>query len=341
LIRWMAANRRLGSSLAALTVALAAGPARAQGTNTALAEALFREGKRLMGAGNYAEACPKIAESQRLDPGAGTLLNLAACHEAEGKIATAWAEYGEAASLARRDGRADREQFASAHALALEPKLPRLALEISAEAAALTSLEIRIDDVIVGRVAWSVPGPIDPGAHVITASAAGKKPFRSEVQVPATPDVLKVAVAGLEDAPVAAAAPAAGPAASTAPGADRAPASSGNGRTVGIAVGAAGLVAIGVGSYFGLQAFSKWHERNDHCPQGACDATAVEASDAAHTDARVADIAVGLGIVGVGVGTYLFLTAPSAANKPAAASGWVGVGAVSRGAPGVTAGGVW
>jgi hypothetical protein len=339
LIRWMAANRRFGCGVAALTLGLsAAAPARAEGTNTALAEALFREGKRLMTEGHYAEACPKIAESERLDPGAGTLLNLASCHEAEGKIATAWAEFGEAASLARRDGRADREGFASSHALALEPKIPRLTLDVSPAAAALTSLEIRIDDVVVGRVAWSVPGPIDPGAHVVTAVAGGKKPFRIEIEVPATPDVLKVAVPGLEDAPVAAAAPGA---TAPAPGADTMPTSSGSGRTVGIAIGAAGLAAIGVGSYFGLQAFSKWRERNDHCPRGACDATAVAASDAAHTDARIADIAMGLGIVGVGVGTYLFLTAPSASDKPAATSAWVGVGAVSPRSPGVTAGGVW
>jgi hypothetical protein len=338
----MGASRRLGCGAAALTLGLsAAAPARAQGTNTALAEALFREGKRLMTEGNFAEGCPKIAESQRLDPGAGTLLNLASCHEAEGKIATAWAEFGEAASLARRDGRADREQFASSHALALEPKIPRLSLDISPQAAALASLEIRIDDVVVGRVAWSVPGPIDPGAHVVTAAASGKKPFRADITVPASPDVLKVTVPGLEDAPVAAGAPgAAGAAPGGAPGPDTTK-GSGSGRTVGLVVGATGLAAIGIGSYFGLQTLSKWRERNDHCPGGVCDEAAVAASDAAHTDARIADIAIGLGLVGVGVGTYLFLTAPSTPDKPAAAGAWVGVGAVSPRAPGVTAGGVW
>jgi hypothetical protein len=326
---------------------LLAAPARAQqGTNTALAEALFREGKQLMAEGNYAEACPKIAESQRLDPGTGTLLNLASCHEAAGKIASAWAEYGEAASLARRDGRADREDFATKHAAALEPTIPHLLLDVTGAAQSLQSLEIRIDDVVVGRVAWSIPAPIDPGPHTVTASAAGKKPLILDLVVPATPDMQQVHITDLEDAPREA-----GPAApgatgsigtsSAPPASNDAGASGSNGKKVGLAIGAGGLLAIGVGSFFGLRAYSKWDERNKHCPSGECDATAVAASDAAHTSARIADIAMGVGIVGLGVGTYLFLTARPSSKQASATRTYVGVGSVARGAPGFTAGGVW
>src|SRR5664279_1214733 len=94
--------------------------AHAQGADVATAQALFDEGKRLMNAGNFAEGCPKLVESQRLDPGGGTLFAIAICHEGEGKTATAWADYNVALAEARRDNRKDREIAAAEKERALE-----------------------------------------------------------------------------------------------------------------------------------------------------------------------------------------------------------------------------
>jgi hypothetical protein len=46
-----------------------------------LAEALFHDGKAQMKKGNYAAACPKLAESYKQDPATGTLLALAVCQD--------------------------------------------------------------------------------------------------------------------------------------------------------------------------------------------------------------------------------------------------------------------
>lgn len=58
-------------------------------TPAQVAESLFREGRDAVKKGDYAVACPKFAESQRLDPANGTLLNLALCEEGWGRLADA------------------------------------------------------------------------------------------------------------------------------------------------------------------------------------------------------------------------------------------------------------
>ncbi|MEZ4308280.1 MAG: hypothetical protein R3F14_09575 [Polyangiaceae bacterium] len=90
------------------------------------AEALFVEAKKLLKQGKVAEACRKLEGSYRIDPAGGTVLNLALCHEEEGKIATAWAELKEALAMAKKANRRDRERIARDHLDAIEPKLPYL-----------------------------------------------------------------------------------------------------------------------------------------------------------------------------------------------------------------------
>src|SRR5262249_31212082 len=89
----------------AFLIMLAASKARAAPRT---AEALSREGRQWMAAGNTAEACARFAQSNQLEAASGTLLNLARCHEYLGKIATAWTEYRDAAALARSQNRIDR-----------------------------------------------------------------------------------------------------------------------------------------------------------------------------------------------------------------------------------------
>ena len=89
-------------------------------TDRQIAQSLFDEGRILLEADRPREACPKFAESQRLDPGGGTLLNLALCLELSGKTGSAWARYQEARAIAARDGRKDREEFARASAQLLK-----------------------------------------------------------------------------------------------------------------------------------------------------------------------------------------------------------------------------
>lgn len=184
------------STIARLALALLvfSGTARAQTeTELALAETLYRQARDLMAAGNYAEACPKLKESYRIDPATGTLLNLASCHEAEGKFASAWLEYATAAVAARRDRRPDRVKYAEEHMQALEQKLSRLTVLVPPEAD-LPDLELKLDGVVIGRAARGVPTPVDPGEHLVEASAPGREAWRATVTVGALADAQSVTV---------------------------------------------------------------------------------------------------------------------------------------------------
>jgi hypothetical protein len=158
-----------------LLVLLLAGSARAQ-TETARAESLFREGKKLLAQQQYDQACPKFAESARIEPSSGVELALAICYEGAGKLASAWGAYTTAIALARRDGRPDRVEAATQAAAVLEPKLARVSIAVAPRTAALAGLEIRQDGVVLGTGAWS-GSPVDSGSHTLEAKAPGHVPF--------------------------------------------------------------------------------------------------------------------------------------------------------------------
>jgi hypothetical protein len=82
---------------------------------------------------------------------------------------------------------------------------------------------------------------------------------------------------------------------------------------VGLVVGAVGLVGVGVGALFGLQAKSTYDDSNadGHClPDNRCDATGKSLRSDAETQALIATIAVGAGAAALVTGGVLLLTAP-------------------------------
>src|SRR5258706_15511963 len=111
-----------------------------------MAQALFEEARALMNSQHVEEACLKFAESQRLDPASGTLLNLAVCHEKQGRTATAWSEYNDVVAAARRERNQERERIASERIREVEPKLCHLSV-VSGESGTERALVIKVDGV--------------------------------------------------------------------------------------------------------------------------------------------------------------------------------------------------
>lgn len=240
------AGPRLRAVLAVLVV-FAAAPRRARAdapmSNEMKAEQLFRTGKKHYDAGRFGEACASFEESLRIAPKLGTLLNLALCHEAAGKPATAWAEFHYGAAWAAQNNQLDRRDFAVERTRAIEAKLPRVALQLPA-ATAIAGVEI--DGEPLAEQRWYLPLFLDPGEHVVAVTAPGKARSKVAFRVIASPTEQLVVIPTLADdegAPPA------------KPGEARPPDPSGR-RTAGwVTVGVGGaLFAAGLG--FGVAALS-------------------------------------------------------------------------------------
>lgn len=322
---WAWCGRFACSGALAVGLLTASSSAWAQGApNTAAAEALFREGKSLMDQGRFAEACPKLAASQRIDPGAGTLLNLAACYEKNGQSASAWATYREAAAAAERSERDDWAKIARERAAQIEPTLSRLSIMVP-PTADVPGLVIERDGIQVDRAQWGSAIPVDPGAHPVTATAPRKQLWSTTVSVGPHAASVTVTLPPLQieqsdDGATAAAAPVAttaSPNAST----DTGTSDGSTQRVAGIVVAGVGVVGLGLGTYFGLKAKSTHDDALSQCAGNLCTAEGIGLDDDARSHAMVSTIAFGFGAAAVVGGAVLYLTAPSSDGAAAVAIG--------------------
>ncbi len=290
--------------------------AAAQGTATAEAEQLFREGKRLMGERRFAEACAAFEASQKIEANVVTKLRLADCRELNGQLATAWGLFLQVESDTRRDpALAPYHQKARERSAIIEPRLSYLIINV-ADGSRTDGLTISRDGVALDEGKWNRALPIDGGEHVIEAKARGREPWTARVTVRAESDKQSVDVPRFDDAAAAtqvgggAAARIGGTAGSTdSPGYGQAadepkPASDvratparpmrRGGRGTALAIGAVGVIAIGAGVGFELSS------------RGAYDKSKAEPDDDRQADLygsanRKHRIAQGLALGGVGL----------------------------------------
>jgi hypothetical protein len=282
----------------ALSTAL---PAAADGTDPAAAAALFQEGRDAAKRGDYASACPKLADSYRLDPAPGTLLNLADCNEHLGKLASAWQLFQQAAEhLTPTD---TRMPVAKQRIAALEARLPRLAVSLSADAPPGT--KVTRDAVELGGGSLNTALPVDPGEHVVVATAPDREDRRYTVKVeqgkterlvvePGDPVVRSPAPKEKGQAPDVVA--------------PQGPTGLGKVGTVGIVVGAVGLAGLGVAIGTGLMLPGKQSIVDAHCgSDNLCDKIGYEAATGGKTLAAVNTAMWFVGGIVTGVGVALVI----------------------------------
>lgn len=236
-------------------------------SDLATAESLFTEGRKLMEEKKYDEACPKLEESYRIDEAQGTLLNLAVCHEEQGKIATAWGEFKVAYSLARKSNQTERIAFAKEHIDALEPRIPKVRINVPKEAQ-VKGLAITRNGSEVQQGGWGVPIAVDPGELVIEAKAPGYEPFQRKMNI-AEKQAATIDIPVLKKAPKAApeVAPKGEPKREPEKVTKEASTDDASLATWGWIAGGVGVVGLGVGTFFGLDALGKTDDYDKSCPK--------------------------------------------------------------------------
>ncbi|MDB5214246.1 MAG: hypothetical protein JWO86_2173 [Myxococcaceae bacterium] len=273
------------------------------------AEDLFRRAKALMAQNKHDEACPLLGESYRLDPGMGTLLNLALCHERIGKTASAWGEFRSVEQQARAASppNESRARFARDHAEKLQARLSRVKITVPTESR-VPGLVIKVDGEAKGEPLWAGV-PVDPGTRVVEASATNKKPIVMKVKIDDEGVLQNVTIPVLADVPVAATPT--GPAGGGGMAEVEEYAANRARRTTGYVIGGIGIATLAVGVVFGVAAIVNSNEAKNcsPCTRGSSDAAASDqATDRSLVFANISNVTVPLGLVGSAVGAYLVLT---------------------------------
>jgi hypothetical protein len=260
-----------------------------------LAESFFRQGLREFDAGAYDAACAALTESLRLDPKLGTLLNLALCHEKQGKTASAWVEYTHAAAWAAGIGQTERHDFASDHVTLLERRLFRVMLVLPIE----PELKVEVDHQSLPEPEPVLPVFLDPGDHLITVSAPGRKRFETVFHVLPGANAQDLPIPALQAEVVPPLPPPPPPPPPERPDTQR---------IAGLVIGAAGLAAVGVSAYLGIRSVVTLGEVGAHCSGNVCDAAGLNL----HSQARAAETAslvcLGAGALALGTGAALTFT---------------------------------
>jgi tetratricopeptide (TPR) repeat protein len=301
------------------------------------ADSLFKQGKKLMAEKRYAEACAAFEQSFKLDPGIGGELNIAKCYEEWGKVGRAYSAYQHAEQMAK-EASDPREPKIHDLVAGLEPQVPKLTIKLSSGSDPKLA-NATLDDKPIEPGAFGQPQIVDPGPHTIEYESNGKKKKRvvpverggtSEI----TLDIGAGAIVVKQPDVVVKKEPEPPPPAPRDPGRNQ--------KFLAYGAAGVGVVLIGVSSAMTLSAKSRYDSAlTAHCGGSTtmCDSTGLSITHDARHEANIATALFLVGLVGVGGGVALYLTAPHAPKRTSDEHSLYIVPTVAPGAAGVVFGG--
>ena len=167
------ATRRRLTAAAVLVAALvgASAATAASPADRAAARQHLSQAEELKKKGQLAEACKHLGEGERLDPQLPTLLELAECTEQLGKLVEAQEQWTLARDRAKHDEKPQSRARAEARLAALQKRVAHLTLQLASTAPA--GAQVLRDDEPLQPASLSGALPMDPGDHVIVVKVAG------------------------------------------------------------------------------------------------------------------------------------------------------------------------
>jgi hypothetical protein len=194
-------------------------------------------------------------------------------------------------------------------AAALKPKLVYWKLHLAGVAP--TGLTLRIDDRAVSNAVLDAELPVDPGLHRVKVAAPGKVEHETEVRIETTTPMTPVELPALLDAPQEAPPPALAPKTEPLPPPPVVPeAERPWQKPTALVAGGVALVALGVGTAFGLKASSQWSDAKATCNGNVCDKAGYAGWQDSRSSATVSTVFFTTGVVVATAAVVLWLTAP-------------------------------
>jgi hypothetical protein len=238
----------------------------------AAADALFKEAVALAEAGKFAQAVVKFHASYELDPARGTLQGLALAEEKAGHVLAAYTHFQKLADEAERAKDGSRAEMARAELALVEPRVPKVTLTFASDVPSGTKVTLDGDDIPDGAIGSALP--VTVGDHHVVATAPDGRKFarmlglsegaRARLEItwlrPSNPVVEQALPPERPPADSAVVAPAAR---------DEGPAHP-ELRTAGLALGGAGLLLAGIGTYLWIDSGKDHDAVTANCTDGVC-----------------------------------------------------------------------
>jgi hypothetical protein len=313
--------RRRITALVLLASLVPAGAYAQSDSDKATARELYQQGQDALDAKDYKKAEDSFRRGDALFHAPTLSLGLARAQAAQGKYVEAWENYHRiiienvtsSGPFARALDEAKKE------ITTVEGRRSRVTITVSGA----DGTKVILDDAPLKNEALGIERFIDPGQHVVKATADGYKPVNRPFKVDeGKAETVPITMEKDTGAP-AVVPPVAGPGTTPeTPGtaqpatADVSTKGGSMNKTLGfvaLGVGGAGLVA---GLVTGFIALGKHSDLSNACQNGNCTADKQSDVDSYHSMGTISTIGFVIGGVGIAGGAILLLTAPKAQTAP-------------------------